>query len=160
MSSSVHNRFVSVTIKNNDAHDIIETKSIDETPDTNTCTICYSDIDDNSKATLKCGHMYHTGCYTSYIAYNIVHKKQAITCPVCRDDILEIVVNKPEVIHIISGDEENDIESQSIYDDDNLVQSGCCLSAQCCGLFVLRLMMVGAVYCVLHFTIYCADNSC
>lgn len=161
MSSSLHNRFVSITIKNNNDKEIIETKSIDESQDNSICTICYSHIDDNTKSTLKCGHIYHTECYTTYIAYNIVNKKETITCPVCRNNILEIVVNKPEVINIITGDGDNDIESQSIDDDDTIQSSGCYISAQCCGMVVLRLMMIGAIYCVLHFVIYCSNsNSC
>jgi Ring finger domain len=161
MSSSVHNRFVSVTIKKTDEQEIIETKSIDESQDNNICTICYSQIDDDTKSTLKCGHTYHTDCYTQYIAYNIVNKKETITCPVCRNNIVEIIVNKPEVIHIITGDGDNDIESQSVYHDDNTIQSGCYISAQCCGNLVLKLMMLGAIYCLLHFTIYCTTyDSC
>lgn len=160
MSSSLHNRFVSITVKNNDDQEIIETKSIDESQD-NICTICYSHIDNDTKSTLKCGHMYHTECYTTYIAYNVVNKKEIISCPVCRNNILEIVVDKPEVIHIITGDGDNDIESQSVDDDNSIELSGCYMSAQCCGMLVLRLMMVGAIYCVLHFTIYCTNsNSC
>lgn len=167
MSSSLHNRFVSITIKNNNdqevietKEEIIETKSVNESQDNNICTICYSQIEDDTKTTLKCGHTYHTECYTSYIAYNVVNKKESITCPVCRNDILEIVVNKPDVIHIIAGD--NDIESQSVYNDDDIVvQSGCYSTAQCCGNLILKLMLVGAIYCALHFTLYCTNtNSC
>lgn len=161
MSSTLHNRFVSVTIKNNDNNDdndIIETTSIDESPDDNICTICYSQIESNTKTTLKCGHVYHTDCYTTYIAYNIVNKKEIITCPVCRNNILEIVVDKPEVIHIIAGDGDNEVENQSTYDDDR-VQSGCYMYGQYCGILALRLMIVGVIYCILHFTIYCTYSE-
>lgn len=161
MSSSLHNRFVSITVKNNDDQETIETKSIDESQDNDICTICYSHIDDDTKSTLKCGHMYHTECYTSYIAYNIINKKETITCPVCRNGILEIVVNKPEVIHIITGDGNNDSETQLTYEEEVMMQSGCISTAQCCGNFVLKLMMLGVIYCAIYFTVYCTtSNSC
>lgn len=160
MSSTLHNRFVSVTINQNDDQDIIETKSVDETQDDNICTICYSSIEDNTKTTLKCGHMYHTDCYTTYIAYNIINKKETITCPVCRNDILEIVVSKPDVIHVFAGDADYDVESQSVNDDDdNTELSGVYMYGQCCGLLVLRLMMVGIIYLVLHFCVYCSYSD-
>lgn len=156
MSSAGHSRFVSVTINNNEYQDITETKSVDESQDNNICTICYSSIEDDTKTTLKCGHVYHTECYTTYIAYNVVKKKETITCPVCRNDILEIV-NKPRFIQIITGN--NDIESQSEYDDNNIVQLGCCNTTLCCKLLIVRLMIVGAVYCVLHFVVYCGYSD-
>lgn len=157
MSSSCHNRYISVNVNNNDDKEIKETKNMDNE---SICTICYSQIEDDTKTTLKCGHIYHTECYTTYIAFNIVNKKETITCPVCRNNILEIVVNKPDVIHIITDDGENDIESQSLYDD-NTFQFGYCMTTHCCGLFVLRLIMVGVIYCVLHFTLFCTySDSC
>jgi hypothetical protein len=155
MSSPLDNRFVSVNIKNNDDLEMIET-NID---DNNVCTICYSHIEDDIKTTLKCGHMYHTECYTTYIAYNVVNKKESITCPVCRNDIIEIVVNKPEVIQIITGD--YDTEGSTGNEEDDIMRSGHCMSKQCCGMFILKSMMIATLYCVLHFTVYCTkSDSC
>ncbi len=109
--SLFHNRFITVSIDtNNDNRDEID----------KTCTVCYSNMDDVFNTTLKCGHSYHTDCYTSYIAYNVAQKKETINCPVCRNNILEIAVNKPEVIG------NNDVENQSNYDDDDDTQESCC----------------------------------
>lgn len=160
MASSIDNSFVSVTIKKNGYQEIVETKSEDETQDDNVCTICYSQILDSSKTILKCKHVYHTECYTTFIAYNVVNKKEIITCPICRSNILEIVENKPEVIHIIAGD--NDIVNQSVVVDEyNTIHSGCCMSFQYCGILILRLMIICGIYYVLHYTFYCTNTiSC
>lgn len=145
--SLFHNRFVSVNIDtNNDNRDEKD----------KTCTVCYSNMDDAFNTTLKCGHSYHTDCYTSYIAYNVVNKKESINCPVCRNNILEITVNKPEVVHITTGD--TDIESQSNYDDDE-AREGCCTPVNCCFTGLKIAMLVGSIYFITHITLLCTGSD-
>lgn len=146
--SLFHNRFVSVNIDtNNDNHDGQD----------KTCTVCFSNMDDNITTTLRCGHKYHTDCYTSYIAYNLVHKKETITCPICRGSILEITVNKPEALHIVAG--ENDIESQSSTNElDYETQEGCCKPGPLCTRLIKLMMMIGSIYFVTHITLYCTHS--
>ena len=161
MASLLTNSFVSVTIKNNDYQEIIATKSIDESRDDDVCTICYSQIVDSTRVTLKCGHMYHSECFTKFIAYNIINKKQTITCPICRTNILEIVTNKSDDIHIVTGG--NDIINASVVVDEYNTNhsSWSCMLFPHCGILILRLMIIGAIYYVLHFTFYCTNsNSC
>jgi Ring finger domain len=142
-----HNRFVSVNIDTNNDNQDEKDK---------TCTVCYSNMDDVFNTTLKCGHSYHTDCYTSYIAYNIANKKETINCPVCRNNILEITVNKPEV------SVDNDVENQSNYhDDDDDAQEGCCTPANCCLRGLKVALLVGTIYFVSHITIFCThSHSC
>jgi Ring finger domain len=146
--SLFHNRFVSVNIDSNNDNKDEQDK---------TCTVCYSNMDDVFNTTLKCGHSYHTDCYTSYIAYNVAHKKESINCPVCRNNILEITVNKPEVTRT-----DNDVENQSGYDnDDDDTQQTCCTPSTLCARLLKVITIVGTIYFVSHLTIFCThSHSC
>lgn len=157
--SSLHNRFVSVTIDNSIDEQTQEKNNEHTVKETNVCSICCENMVNSFTTTLKCCHTYHTECYTSYIAYNVINKKESINCPLCRDNILEITVTKPDVIHIVSGD--HDIENQSGYDDDvnNDTQSGC-ISTTCCANLVAKSLMVVAVYFTIDAIWYCSNNIC
>ena len=150
--STVHNRFIPVDIDNTviGQQDDVQTIELYPKKEKNVCSVCYENMEDSFTTTLKCNHTYHTDCYTSYIAFNVMNKKETIDCPLCRSNVLKITIDKPDVIHIVAG--ENDIESQSLYTDtdDYETHNGC--SSNCCATFILKLIMFGAIYFVLHIT--------
>lgn len=67
------------------------------------CTICLADIDNEVCTTLKCFHKFHTKCYTRFLTHNVVHKKQFIHCPVCRDAIIHIETINPTYVQIVEN---------------------------------------------------------
>lgn len=69
-----------------------------------------TDISNHASTTLQCQHTFHTHCYTTFLAHNIINKKGDIQCPLCRETILQIVVHSPTNIHLITNvhDEDND----------------------------------------------------
>jgi DNA-directed RNA polymerase subunit RPC12/RpoP len=73
------------------------------------CSICLTDISNHASTTLQCEHTFHTHCYTTFLAHNIINKKEDIQCPLCRETILQIVVHSPTNIHLITN----------VHDDDN-----------------------------------------
>lgn len=46
------------------------------------CSICLSDIEDNEKHTLACGHAFHADCIKLWIT-----KQTSVRCPLCRSQM-------------------------------------------------------------------------
>lgn len=59
--------------------------------ETTACAICLSDIDKYSMA-LNCGHAFHPDCYNQYVVYEVMHGKRLVSCPLCRETLVQIVV--------------------------------------------------------------------
>ncbi len=159
--STLHNRFVSITITDNsisEQQDEEQAKEIiTKKKDTNVCSICYENMEDSFTTTLKCKHTYHTDCYTTYIAYNVINKKETINCPLCRNNVLKIAGNKPEIIHIIT--ENNDIETETDIQDDE-IHNEICISGRCCVSILSKAMIGVALYFAIDALIYCSNNIC
>jgi hypothetical protein len=51
----------------------------------NECVICMEDIG-QFVSVLKCGHKFHSKCI---IEYGVKHNNKVLTCPLCRDTILD-----------------------------------------------------------------------
>jgi hypothetical protein len=54
-----------------------------------TCTICFENFKDSEKVIMRCKHVYHYNCISSWFIFNK-------SCPVCRDETTNIVVNVPK----------------------------------------------------------------
>lgn len=67
------------------------------------CSICMTQISDHACTVLQCQHKFHTHCYTTFLAHNVINKKDDIQCPMCRDTILQIIVHSPTNIHIVTN---------------------------------------------------------
>ena len=66
-----------------------------------TCAICMESMHNRNESQKErmnvssmpdCHHTFHTSCFLDYIQHNI--GKQTIQCPICRKDLLHIIVNK------------------------------------------------------------------
>lgn len=131
------------------------TNSDDEMIQENYCTICMSDIRCDHKTTLKCNHSYHSTCYTSYIAHNVVNKKEYIECPVCRGNILHVVVQTPQVINI-NDNNDNDTESDNITND----RLTSCFNLSFKMAFIgFKLSIICLLAMLMYYGIYCATSD-
>lgn len=141
--------FVNVTINISDD----TTKSVSE--NNNNCSICLCKTDCNALTTLKCGHTYHTDCYTSFLAYNIVNNKDNIACPICRDNIIQIVVDKSNTVQITT--EENQI--QSTQHTRNNRRSFC--SEFSCRIlpFGAKIMMLYLLFLAIYYSVHCSQSQ-
>lgn len=144
--------------------DIVKTITVDSSCDNDYCSICLTDITSSDNSTLKCSHKYHTECYTSYIAYNIVHKKENIACPVCRDNILQIVIDKPQTVHIITGD--NDIESNQPINEARPTTNNPYHGYSFCAEFshrmacaTIKIGMLYVLFLIIYYTLYCTQTD-
>lgn len=80
------------------------------------CSICMTDIDNQASTTLHCLHEFHTHCYTTYLAHNLLTKKEEIQCPLCRDIIMQIVVHSPDKIQLVAiNPNSEDVEGEGNY---------------------------------------------
>ncbi len=80
------------------------------------CSICMTDIQNQASTTLHCDHQYHTHCYTTYLAHNLLNKKENISCPMCRNPIIKVTIHNSSSVDILTytndrddGDDEDNI---------------------------------------------------
>lgn len=134
---------------------INDKESNSKTVDFKYCSICLSDIECNASTTLNCHHCYHTECYTSYIAYNIVHKKEKILCPVCRDDIIQVIIHDTQTIEVMTNN--NHLHDDNNSQETNMSSSRCCNSHNLI-LNGLKTIMIMSVFFVVYFSIECGGG--
>lgn len=56
---------------------------MNDTNNTNSCTICLEEMNDDKTSYLPCCHGFHQQCFHEYIT-NKIKSKRNISCPVCR----------------------------------------------------------------------------
>lgn len=91
------------------------------------CSICMTHISDHASTVLQCQHRFHTHCYTTFLAHNVINKKDDIQCPMCRDTILQIIVHSPTNIHIVTnmyGGSNQNIEDNEDNEDNEVDRHG------------------------------------
>lgn len=83
----------------------------------NECSLCLQNITNEDPIIKfpKCKHVLHSECFIKFLQYEIDHHSKLLTCPLCRDVVInmpEIVVPEPARIEerhiIINNDMEND----------------------------------------------------
>lgn len=89
---------------------------------TEICSICYDSINETNKATVRCGHIYHTDCLMQHCITS-----RAGLCPCCRNNIVQnFHINNSEqsnnyndiisnISQIINGCYKDEKEFEDIY---------------------------------------------
>lgn len=86
-----------------------------------TCSICLNNIiNRNNKTITKCGHVFHTDCYTEFL---LKTKYTHIKCPLCRDTLYinyntHNEVNNTDDEDIDDGDENMEDQDEDMEDQD------------------------------------------
>jgi hypothetical protein len=83
------------------------------------CSICMTDIQDQASTTLHCGHQYHTHCYSTYLAHNLLNKKENISCPMCRNPIIKVTIHSSSSVDILTYTNDVDDEDDIGQNEDN-----------------------------------------
>lgn len=65
------------------------------------CSICMDPLDD-FLSVLKCGHKFHSKCI---IEYGYTHNNKELTCPLCRDIILDPRPNTGSVVILVNPEQ-------------------------------------------------------
>lgn len=134
-------------------------------------------ISDHACTVLQCQHKFHTHCYTTFLAHNVINKKDDIQCPMCRETILQIIIHSPTNIHLVTNVNEEDIEGNedthallmennqsNIYNNNNSNISFENYPSQACSLVVismLKMFMISFIIYICFLFIRCgmgADN--
>lgn len=138
-----------------------ETKMMD-VDSSNYCSICLNEVTTQASTTLECNHTFHTHCYTTFLAHNIIHKKEDIQCPLCRESILQIIVQSPTNIHLITNvsgeDSPNRPNSQGNEDTHTLLMEQAHNSnedndaTQACTMAVVSMVKIGIISLVMYIS--------
>lgn len=85
------------------------------------CSICMTDIQNQASTTLHCHHQYHSHCYTTYLAHNLLNKKENISCPMCRNPIIKVTIHSSSSVDILTyTDDTNDTNDTD--DNENSIE--------------------------------------
>ena len=140
------------------------------------CSICMDEITTKTYTRLNCLHTFHTDCYTSFIAHNIVNKKESIKCPMCRDTIIQVIIKHANIIHIIpnshnhsrDGDEEDNYDGDYGYDIESQIHSSppvevsgsscTCPSMRLLIAYMLKLGMIGGMLYIVFMGLQCGSG--
>ena len=84
------------------------------------CTICHNEL---NEVTFPCGHSFHKDCITTWC--NSQHQNgRNCSCPVCRDERVENVVNNGEEPNPNIQNNDEDEDEDEDYDPDDYDENG------------------------------------
>lgn len=127
----------------------------DEQKEKNYCSICLSNVCNDVHTRLACKHVYHTKCYTSYIAHNIVNRKEHIECPLCRNLIIQIIIHNSETSQI--NNEENNQNNGDDDDFDDEIEN-CNEICYCITFCCVKLVLIGVIGFLVYLAIHCSTS--